>query len=145
MRVMSEKQAERILRQAGLLVDVPAGQKLQIMQGDVVRVSFAFDYRGPAQSVTPYASIGKITLGIFDEIAYASGPKKNLSQSYDWLSYTGYVDINTSNCKPETNYDVYVKLLEYPSQTYVKLVDVIDVLGLAEFRNFAITEYNKLV
>ena len=140
MRVMSEEQAERILRQAGLLTDVPAGQKLQIMQGDVVRVSFTFDYSGPAQSVTPYASIGKITLGVFDEIAYASGPKINLSQSTTFRTYRGYVDINSSNCKPEANYDLYAKLLEYPSQTYVKLVDVIDVLGLAEFRNFAITE-----
>ena len=145
MRVMSEEQAERILRRAGLLTDVPAGQKLQIMQGDVVRVSYAFDYQGPAQSVTPYASIGKTTLGIFDEIAYASGPKINLSQSYNFLHYTGYVDINTSNCKPETNYDVYAKLLEYPSRAYFKLVDVIDVLGLTNFQNFAITGYIKQV
>ena len=125
------------------MVDVPAGQKLQVMQGDVVRVSFAFDYRGPAQSVTPYASIGKITLGIFDEIAHASGPAISLTQTYDWKAYTGYVDIDTSPCSPAINYDIYVKLLEYPSQL-VEIADVIDVLGLAEFRNFAITEYIKL-
>ena len=144
MRTMSEEQAERILRQAGMLVDVPAGQKLQIMQGDVVRVSITFDYRGPAQSVTPYASIGKQWPLFFDEIASAPGLKKRLTQSFTYLSYTGYVDINSSNCPPEANYDLFVKLLEYPGQT-AKLIDVIDVLGLAEFRNFAITEYVKLV
>jgi len=140
---MTEGEAERILMRAGLLTDVLAGQKLAIMRGDIVRVSFAFDYRGPAQPVTPYASIGKITLGIFDEIAYATGPAKSLTKAYDWLGYTGYVDIDTSLCSPETNYDIYVKLKEYPSQL-VEIADVIDVLGAAEFRNFAITEYIKL-
>ena len=141
MRTMSEEQAELILRQAGLLVDVPAGQKLTIMQGNIVRISLAFDYRGPAQQVTPYASIGKITLGIFDEIAYASGPKISLTQSDVFKAYTGYIDINSTGCKPEANYDVYAKLLEYPKQL-VEIADVIDVIGAAEFRNFQISSYD---
>jgi len=140
---MSVKEAERILREAGIQTDVPAGQKLTITQGDVVRVNIAFGYRGPAQSVTPYASIGKKALGIFDEIAYASGPKINLSQSTTFLSYTGYVDINSSNCKPEANHDVYAKLLEYTAQL-MEILDVIDVVGAVEFQNFAITGYDKV-
>jgi len=140
---MDVREAERILMKAGLLTDVSAGQKLAIMAGDPVRVSLAFDYRGPDQSVTPYGSIGQIKLGIFDEIAYNSGPAISLAKSYDWLHYTGYVDIDTSPISPGTNYDVYVKLLEFPSQL-VEIADVFDILGETEFRNFAITEYVKL-
>lgn len=139
---MDVKAAERILRQAGIRTDVLPGQKLTIVQGDVVRVNMSFQYRGPAQTVTPYASIGKITLGIFDEIASARGANKSLTQSDTLKSYTAYVDISSSNCKPEANYDLTAKLEQYPGETVVELTDVIDVMGAMEFSNFQITGYD---
>ncbi len=122
-------------------IEALPGQKLQIMRGDTVRVHVAFEYRGPTMSVTPYASIGQIRLGVFDEIASNVGPAISLSQSQDWRAYTGYVDIDSSPVSPGTNYDLMAKLKEYPGETEVRLTDVIDVLGAAEFRNFEITEY----
>jgi len=139
---MRVKGAEALLMSAGIRTDVSPGQKLTIVQGDVVRVNLSFQYRGPAQSVTPYASIGKITFGIFDEIASARGSNKSLSQSDSFISYTAYVDIPSSNCKPEANYDLMAKLEQYPGDTEVRLTDVIDVIGAMEFRSFQITGYD---
>jgi len=139
---MKIKGAEALLTSAGIRTDVLPGQKLTIIQGDVVRVAMSFEYRGPAQTVTPYAAIGKKTLGIFDEIAAARGASKSLAQSDSFLPYNIYVDINSANCKPEANYDLHAKLEEYPSQTGVQILDVIDVVGVVEFRNFQITGYD---
>jgi len=127
---------------AGIRTDVAPGQKLTIVQGEVVRLNISFQYRGPAQSVTPYASIGKLTLGFFDEIASAAGDNKNLSNSDTFITYTAYVDIPSSNCKPEANYDLMAKIKQYPRDTEVRLTDVIDVIGAMEFRSFQITGYD---
>jgi len=140
---MDVQEAERILRKAGLLTDVLAGQLLQIRQGDVVRMSVSFQYRGPATTVTLRCSIGTRIAGIFNESVY--GLKTiALPNAYDWVTRTEYADINTAGCSPSLGYDVEAKISEYTSATLVKIDNVIDILGAAEFRNFAITEYVKL-
>jgi len=145
MNKMSEKQAEHILREAGLLVDVPAGQKLQIMQGDVVRVTVSFSYRGKALSFGLRVCIGKKGV-FFDEIAYAT-KALSVPASADFLAYTPYVDISTAAIAPEANLDLYAKLTGLPGADLFTpyYLDVIDILGAPEFRNFAITEYVKQV
>lgn len=140
---MSVQEAERILREAGIKTDVPAGQVLTISQGDVVRMSVSFAYRGPAKSVTLRCSIGTRIAGVFYESVY--GQKTiNLAQSSDWSTYTAYADINTSGCSPSVGYDIEAKISEYTSATLVKIDNVIDIIGAAEFQNFAITGYDKV-
>ena len=142
MDVMSVQEAERILMEAGIQVDVPAGQKLTITQGDVVRVNVAFEYRGPAQSVTLRCSIGTRIAGIFNESVY--GTKSIALPQSSYLSFTNYVDIPTSGCSPSADYDMEAKISEYTSATLFKLDNVIDVIGAVEFRNFAITGYDRV-
>jgi hypothetical protein len=113
------------------------------VQGDTVRMTVAFNYRGSAMTVTLRCSIGKRTLGVFDEIAYKT-KSISLSKSADFVSYTAFADIATTPISPGTNYDIEAKISEYTSQTIVKIDDVIDVLGAPEFQNFQITDYSKV-
>jgi hypothetical protein len=124
-------------------VAVAPGGKLTVTRGDTVRMTVAFDYRGPAINVTLRCSIGKRTLGVFDEIAYAT-KSLSLSQSADFVSYTAFADISTSPIEPEANLDIEAKISEYAGKTLVKIDNVIDVLGAAEFDNFRITDYSKV-
>lgn len=129
-------QAELILRG----IAVPVGEKLTIMRGDTVRMHIAFDYRGPAISnLTLRCSIGKRVL-YFDEIAY--GQKSvNVAESFDFLPYTAYADIDTSPISPGTDYDIEAKIEEYVDQTLFGIDNMIDVLGAADFAGFNITSY----
>jgi len=136
-------QAEAIFR--GMAIEVPAGQKLQIMRGDTVRMHVGFDYRGPAiTGLTLRCSIGqrKAVIG-FDEIAYGRATI-SLDQSFDFVPYTAFADIDTSPISPDTNYDIEAKIEEYMPETLVGIDNVIDVLGVAEFANFEITSYEKV-
>ena len=137
------KQAEGIFR--GMAIEVPAGQKLQIMRGDTVRMHVGFDYRGPAiTGLTLRCSIGqrKAVIG-FDEIAYGRATI-SLDQSFDFVPYTAFADIDTSPISPDTNYDIEAKIEEYMPETLVGIDNVIDILGIAEFANFTITSYEKV-
>ncbi|MBA7681438.1 hypothetical protein ES703_89776 [subsurface metagenome] len=120
------------------------GEKLTIMQGDIVRINVAFDYRGLAVDGTLYCAIGKVwPLGIFDEIAVGS-KAIHLNESFDFVPYTAYVDIDSSPCSPQANYDISAKISEYIDQAYVEILNVIDVVGAPEFRDFEIISYDKL-
>ena len=135
---------EELLSRAGIAgVAVAPGQKLTVFRGDKVRMHCGWNYRGPAISVTLYCAIGKRMLGVFDEIAV--GQKTvSLAQSTDFLAYTNYADIDTSPIAPGVDYDIEAKIAEYMSQTLVKIDNVIDVTGAAEFQGFAITGYEKV-
>lgn len=141
------KQGEAILRQMGIEVvrqgigiAVPAGQKLTIMQGDVVRMHVAFDYRGTAISCTLRCSIGSRGILGFDEIAYGQAIV-NVAESFDLLPYVASADIDTSPVSPGADYDIEAKIEEYVAQTLVGIDNVIDVIGAPEFSDFAITSY----
>lgn len=115
---------------------------LEIIKGDTVRMSVSFQYRGPAQVVTLRCSIGTRIAGIFNESCY--GLKSiSLSKSYDFQNYTAYADILTT-MNPSEGYDIEAKISEYTSATLVKYDNVINVIGAAEFQNFAITDYSKV-
>lgn len=136
------EQAEGIFR--GMAIEVPAGQKLTVMRGDTVRMHVGFDYRGPAlTSLRLRCSIGQRIAYIFDEIAYGHA-FVNVNESMDFVPYTAYADIDTSPISPKTNYDIEAKIEEYMRDTLVKIDNVIDVLGIAEFANFTITSYEKV-
>ena len=117
--------------------------KLQVMQGDKVRMTVAFSYRGSAISCTLRCSIGQRIAGVFDEIAYAT-KAISLPASANLVAYTAFADISTSPIAPGTDYDIEAKISEYAGQTLVKYDNVIDVLGAPEFQNFRITDYSKV-
>jgi len=122
-------------------IAVLPGQKLTISQGDIVRINVGFNYRGPAISCTLRCSIGQRRLGVFDEIAYRQ-TIITLPESFDFLAYTAFADVDTSSIEPGTNYDMEAKIQEYP-ETLVGIDNVIDIRGAAEFQGFAITGYEK--
>jgi len=139
MPSLYERQVEAILGGLGV---APPG-KLTVMKGDTVRMTVAFNYRGSAINVMLRCSIGKRTVGIFDEIAYAT-KAISLPASAGFLSYTAFADISTTPISSEANLDIEAKITEYASATLVKIDNVIDVLGAPEFQNFAITDYSKV-
>lgn len=139
MKQLYERQVEDILGGLGV---APSG-KLTVMQGDTVKMSVAFSYRGSAINVTLRCSIGKRTLGVLDEIAYAT-KTISLPQSAGFVAYTAFANISTSPIAPGTDYDIEAKISEYAGQTLVKIDNVIDVLGAPEFQNFIITDYSKV-
>ena len=128
----------------GIGIQALPGEKLTVMAGDTVRVRATIDYRGPAISDSFYGAIGKRGLISFDEIIYGSNPV-SFPQSFDWVRYELTVDIPvTTAISPGTNYDLYVKLYQHEEAGYPEVDDVIDVMGIAEFQNFAITSYERL-
>ena len=131
-------QAELILQRMD--IGVPAGQKLTVVRGKPVTVTVQFNYRGSGISCTLYSSIGQKGMGIFDEIAKAS-KALTLPASTDFIAYEAFVDIDTTPISPKTDYDIYATISEYAGQAYNMLLNVIDVIGAPEFRDFAIKSY----
>jgi hypothetical protein len=122
-------------------IGVPAGQVLTVVQGQTVRMTVSFKYRGKAVNVTLRCSIGTRVAGIFYESVY--GTKTiSLPTASDWITRTEYADISTAGCSPSAGYDVEAKISEYASATLVKIDNIIDVIGAPEFQNFAIDSYD---
>jgi len=139
MQSLYERQVGAIL---GALGVAPPG-KLTITQGEAVRMTVSFNYRGKAINVTLRCSIGTRIAGIFYESVY--GTKSiTLPSTSDWITRTEYADINTQGCSPSANYDIEAKISEYTSATLVKFDNVIDVIGAPEFESFRITDYSKV-
>lgn len=132
-----------LMEQISQMLGVAPPGKLTIMKGDTVRMTVAFNYRGTAISCTLRCAIGKRTLTVFDEIAFAT-KAMSLPTSVDFVPFTAFVDIPTTAISPEANLDIEAKISEYTAQTLVKIDNVIDVIGAPEFQNFQITDYSKL-
>jgi len=127
---------------SGLEVAPPG--KLTVMRGDTVRVTVSFSYRGTALSFSLRCAIGNKGI-TFDEIAYAT-KAISVPASADFLPYTAFVDISTSPITPQANLDLYAKLTGLPGADLFTpyYLDVIDVLGAPEFKDFIITDYSKV-
>ena len=125
-------------------VEVAPSGKLAVMKGDVVRVTVGFSYRGTALSCGLRVAIGNKGV-TFDEIAYAT-KSMSVPASADFLPYTAYVDISTAAIAPQPNLDLYAKLTGIPGADLFTpyYMDVIDVLGAPEFKDFKITDYSKI-
>jgi len=137
MQSLYERQVQAILGGLGV---APPG-KLTIMQGDIVRMTVAFNYRGKAlATATLRCSIGTRIVGVFNESVYAT-KSIVLPQSSDFVPYTAFADIVCS-VSPSVGYDIEAKISEYTSATLVKIDNVINVIGAPEFTNFAITDYS---
>lgn len=120
-------------------IGVPAGGKLTIMRGDIVRVHASFDYRGPAGTLWFRASIGQTRMFVYDEIAM-NRKAVYMPASADYVSYSEDIDIDSSPVGPAIGLHVRAEFEEHPDAKET-IEGVIDCLGAAEFRDFAITEY----
>lgn len=117
------------------------GEVLTVIGGDTVRLIVSIDYRGPGITDTLYGAIGNRGV-TFDEIWAGQNPV-TFQQSVDWLTHTFTVDIVTDAEHPGL-YDIYVKLVNHTEAGMPELADCIEVIGVAEFQNFAITSYEKV-
>lgn len=140
------EQVGDIFQGMGLGIAPPG--KLTVVLGKTVKVTVSVIYRGPAIS-------GKlhVAFGAKDTVFNEDGHKQttpDISVSFgphgDWKNYifTPTILIGGS---AGVNYDLYAKfygmsgVADQHSPTYL---DVLDVIGLAEFTNFVITDYSVI-
>lgn len=122
---------EVIRRNPDVAIGVVAGEKIELTFGETLRVNVSFDYRGLAGSATLYGAIGNRSFLGFDEIL-AGEQSIDLPESpADFTPRVASVDIPiTSEISVGTDYDLYVKLLEYSEAGMPEVDDVIDVVGI---------------
>jgi len=117
---------------------VPLEDKLTLMAGDVLRVSVAVPYRGPAYEFTLYASIGQKGFFGFDEILSTRAKLSCPNSPENYTTVTGEVDIEIigagiagiGGISAGSDYDLYVKVEEKP-EVAAEVDDIIDIAGSA--------------
>ena len=119
------------------------GEKLTVMVGDTVRVRVTVDYRGPTIDGAIWVAIGRQDTWFNED--FASRTEVTFPSSMDWANYEYTCDVPITD-RPGTNYDMYAKIMEVPGPDIFAptLLNVIDVIGVAEFRNFKIASYDKV-
>ena len=120
-------------------------EKRILAAGDILRVSIAVPYKGPAQEFTLYGSIGNrnvlipvLNIGWFDEILVARAPLSCPESPNIFTTVEGSMDIEIigagwfglGGISPGTDYDLYVKIEEHPS-IMDEVDDCIDIVGAA--------------
>jgi len=115
---------------------LPLEEKVPLVPGDVLRVSVAVPYKGPAHEFTLYGSIGSRGLLWFDEIlsARASLPCPDSLEKY--TTVIGDLDIEiigsglfgVGGISSGNDYDLYVKIEEQPDVT-AEIDDIINIAG----------------
>jgi len=123
----------RALRhRARQVTGVPVGEKVELTYGDALRINTGFDYRGPAQDVSLYGSIGerKVLIG-FDEKVSAEVTVSLPHSLAEFVPVTASLDIPiTADIGPGTDYDIYCKIKEYMEAGLPEVDDVIDITGI---------------
>jgi len=129
----------------GISIAALPGEKLTVMVGDTVRVHLAVDYRGPAIDGVIYVSYGTQNMWFDEDGNKQSDTPVHFEQSMDWVPYEFACDVPIGG-SPGTNYDLYAKIMGVPGPDIFSptLLNVLDVLGVAEFQNFTITGYEKV-
>ena len=118
------------------LLPLESGEKVMLAAGDVLRVSVAVPYKGPAHEFTLYGSIGQRGLFGFDEILSARASLPCPSSPEKFTTVTGSVDIEIvgsgwfglGGISAGSGYDLYVKVEEKP-EVAAEIDDVIDIAG----------------
>lgn len=131
-----------VLMQGG--VAVLPGQKLTVMVGDTVRVHLGVDYRGPAIEGWVHVTYGRQNAWFNEDGNKQSDTPVSFGPSVVFTSHEIACDVYIGGSSG-TNYDLYAKIMEVPGPDIFSsvLLDVLDVIGVAEFRNFEITGYDK--
>ena len=121
---------EVIRRNPGVATRVVAGEKIELTFGDALRVNVSFDYRGLVGLASLYGAIGNRGFFGFDEILVGQ-QSIDLPESLAFTPCERSVDIPiTSDISPGTDYDLYMKLLEYPDAGMPEVDDIIDIVGI---------------
>jgi hypothetical protein len=122
------------------------GSVIEVKNGDTVRITVGYSYRGPAKTLTLYGAIGVQSVW-FDEKVVGSR-QISLPASTSWVTRSDYVDvvIDTSKIAAGTGYDMYAKMKDGSTDLVISPVvyDGITVLAdVAEFQNFQISSWAK--
>ena len=129
----------------GISVEALPGEKITVMVGDIVRVHLGVDYRGPAIDGSIHISWGHQNLW-FNEDGNKQGDfAAHFDQSFDWVPHSFACDVLIGG-DYGAGYDLYAKLEGVPGPDIItpSLLNVLDVLGAAEFQAFGITSYEKI-
>ncbi|MBA7668095.1 hypothetical protein ES703_76199 [subsurface metagenome] len=129
----------------GIGVAALPGEKLTVMVGDTVRVHLGVEYRGPAIDGEIHVSYGSQDTWFNEDGNKQADLPVSFEQSMDWVPYEFACDVPIGG-SPGENYDLYAKIMEVPGPDIFSpvLLNVLDVLGAAEFQDFAITGYEKV-
>jgi len=121
---------EVIRRNAGTPNRATASGKLNLTYGDTLRLTIGFDYRGREENVTVYGSIGKLGLG-FNEIISNGVVRRTPDSPAEFVPCVATIDLPiTEKIAPGNDYDLMAKIVEYPSETEVRVENVVDITGI---------------
>jgi hypothetical protein len=123
------------------------GSVIEVKNGDTVRITVGYSYRGPAKTLTLYGAIG-VQAVWFDE-KVKNSKQISLPNSTSWVTRSDYVDvvIDTTKIAPGSGYDIYAKMVEGSTDLVMSPIvyDGITVLAeTAEFQNFQISSWAKV-
>ena len=129
----------------GIGVAALPGEKLTVMLGDIVRVHLGVEYQGIAIDGEIHVSYGRQNMWFNEDGNKQSDVPVHFDQSMDWVPYEITCDISIGGATG-TGYDLYAKIMGVPGPDIFSptLLNVLDVLGAAEFQNFEITSYEKV-
>ncbi|GAI61668.1 unnamed protein product [marine sediment metagenome] len=129
----------------GIGVEALAGEKLTVMVGDTVRVHLGVDYRGPALDGSIHISWGHQDTWFNEDGNKQDDFPVHFAQSFDWVPYIFACDVLIGG-DYGAGYDMYAKIEGVPGPDIFAptLLNVLDVLGAAEFQAFGITSYEKV-
>lgn len=124
---------QAIRNKSGATIGVAPGGRIELAYGDTLRIYVSFEYRGSAQTVTLYGSIGKRRMLVgFDEILYSEVGIELPESPTEFTLCSKSVDILiTSGISPGTDYDLYCKIVEYAEAGLPEVDDIIDIVGIA--------------
>lgn len=115
----------------GILEAAP-GEKIELAYNDKLRITASFEYRGPAQKVTLYGSIGaRSVLAGFDEIISSETTVQLPETPGNFTVVNASLEIPiTADIAPKPDYDIYVEIKEYPGAGKPEVDDVITIVGM---------------
>ena len=119
-------------------------EKVELTYGNTLKVNVFFAYRGKAGTATLYGAIGNRGI-VFDEILIGQ-VMFDLPESPAFTPCVASVDILiTAAISPGTDYDLYVKLKEYPGAGYPEVDDIITITGVLKdtFRGDLVVVFSK--
>ena len=141
MQSLYERQVLAIMGGLGV---APPG-KLTVMVGDTVRVTLTIKYRGSAVSGKCHVTFGQKDTWFNEDGNKQVDVSVSFGPNADWKTYTITADVYIGG-STGVNYDLYAKIMGVPgpdifTPTYM---NVLDVIGAPEFKDFVITDYSKV-
>ena len=112
------------------MISMQAPQVVELDVGDTLRLVTTFGYCGPSRQLTLYAALGTLGTFGFDEIIAAQRTITLPESPGSFTTREESIDILiTEAVSSGSGYDLMAKIKEYPSQTEVRVVDVVNVIG----------------